>query len=162
MPTNSVFSLTHFPDLKYDNCGVPEDWEDEYTHCVPDTTNGGNFPNGTCPDLENPAPEGYDWSTSKEAERFNRMRDALQQQNRTILYSLCSWGDADVSSWGNETGASWRMSGDIFRMLKSPTINPPEQEFLLILTVRSGMAPNFTNSQPEHVPLELRRFLGPQ
>ncbi|KAK2763209.1 hypothetical protein FQN54_009845 [Arachnomyces sp. PD_36] len=100
--------------LKYDNCGVPEEWEDEYADCVPDPVNGGPFPNGTCPDLENPAPEGYDWTTSNTVKRYNAMRDALQQQNRTILYSLCNWGDAAVSSWGNGTGASWRMSDDIY------------------------------------------------
>lgn len=41
------------------------------------------------------------------------MRDALEAQNRTILYSLCEWGQADVTEWGNATGNSWRMSGDI-------------------------------------------------
>ena len=41
------------------------------------------------------------------------MRDALLAQNRTILYSLCDWGQADVGSWGNVTGNSWRMSSDI-------------------------------------------------
>jgi alpha-galactosidase len=41
------------------------------------------------------------------------MRDALLAEKRTILYSLCEWGDADVWAWGNETGNSWRMSGDI-------------------------------------------------
>jgi alpha-galactosidase len=41
------------------------------------------------------------------------MRDALLGQTRTILYSLCDWGQADVNTWGNETGNSWRMSGDI-------------------------------------------------
>lgn len=41
------------------------------------------------------------------------MRDALLQQNRTILYSLCEWGLAHVEKWGNATAESWRMSGDI-------------------------------------------------
>lgn len=41
------------------------------------------------------------------------MRDALLAQNRTILYSLCDWGQAAVGSWGNATGNSWRMSSDI-------------------------------------------------
>lgn len=44
------------------------------------------------------------------------MRDALEHVNRTILYSLCEWGDADVNEWGLQTGNSWRMSGDIQRM----------------------------------------------
>jgi alpha-galactosidase len=42
------------------------------------------------------------------------MRDALAQQNRTILYSLCEWGQAAVETWGNETAQSWRVTDDIF------------------------------------------------
>lgn len=57
--------------------------------------------------------EGYDFSQSRTAERYRRMRDALLAQDRVMLYSLCDWGQADVHSWGNETGSSWRMSGDI-------------------------------------------------
>jgi alpha-galactosidase len=41
------------------------------------------------------------------------MRDAILAQNRTMLYSLCQWGAANVQTWGNETGSSWRHSGDI-------------------------------------------------
>lgn len=71
--------------------------------------------NGTCTSntTSNLAPEGYDWSTSKSAERFNRMRDALKRQTREIIYNLCIWGTADVFSWGNDTAISWRMSNDI-------------------------------------------------
>ncbi|KAE8365442.1 putative alpha-galactosidase B [Aspergillus caelatus] len=99
--------------LKYDNCGVPTNWTDTYTHCVPDNTNGSKFPNGTCPDISNPAPTEYDWSSSKTAQRYEAMRDALLSVNRTILYSLCDWGQADVNQWGNATGNSWRTTGDI-------------------------------------------------
>ncbi|EAW14901.1 glycoside hydrolase family 27 protein [Aspergillus clavatus NRRL 1] len=97
--------------LKYDNCGVPSNWTDAYTFCVPDP--GSASTNGTCPDNENPAPQGYDWSTSLTAQRHQRMRDALLGVEHTIFYSLCEWGQADVSAWGNATGNSWRMSGDI-------------------------------------------------
>ena len=41
------------------------------------------------------------------------MRDALLAQNRTIQYSMCIWGTADVESWANGTGSSYRMSDDI-------------------------------------------------
>jgi alpha-galactosidase len=41
------------------------------------------------------------------------MRNALLKQNRTIQYSLCAWGHAHVEKWGNNTGHSWRMWGDI-------------------------------------------------
>ncbi|KAJ5948012.1 hypothetical protein N7466_001027 [Penicillium verhagenii] len=98
--------------LKYDNCGVPSNWTDKYNACVPDGDVGTN-PNGTCPDLTDPAPPGYDWSKSNTSIRYDRMRDALLDQTRTILFSLCDWGDAAVNSWGAETGNSWRMSGDI-------------------------------------------------
>lgn len=97
-------------DLKYDNCGVPQNWTDQYNYCVPGS---GNGPNGTCPNLQNPPPKGYDWSTSNTAQRYRRMRDALVSIDHTILYSLCDWGNADVNEWGNATGNSWRMSGDI-------------------------------------------------
>lgn len=104
-------------DLKYDNCGVPSSWADTYTYCVPD--GDGNYPNGTCPDLHDPAPEGYDWTQSKTYTRYVAMRDALLNVDRTIFYSLCDWGQADVNSWGNKTGNSWRMSGDITGMFYS-------------------------------------------
>ncbi|WDK12689.1 glycoside hydrolase family 27 protein [Colletotrichum graminicola] len=42
------------------------------------------------------------------------MRDALLAQDRSIQYSLCAWGHAHVEAWGNETGHSWRMWGDIY------------------------------------------------
>ncbi|KAJ5831777.1 hypothetical protein N7474_000088 [Penicillium riverlandense] len=98
--------------LKYDNCGVPSNWTDQYNFCVPDGTAAQN-PNGTCPTMTNPAPAGYNWATSKTHTRYTRMRDALLGAGRTILFSLCDWGDADVNTWGNATGNSWRMSGDI-------------------------------------------------
>jgi alpha-galactosidase len=99
--------------LKYDGCYAPANWTDEYVACVPDSTNDYEFPNGTCAVTNKTAPAGYDWSTSNTAQRYRNMRDALLAQNRTILYSLCEGGLANVVSWGNATGNSWRMSGDI-------------------------------------------------
>lgn len=105
------------PVLKYDNCGIPDDWTDDYVHCVPEAPgafdHSAKYPNGTCPDNDKPAPEGYDWSKSKTYERYRRMHEALQKAGRPILYSLCNWGDADVNTWGKELGSSWRMSFDI-------------------------------------------------
>ncbi len=46
------------------------------------------------------------------------MRDAIAKQSHPILFSLCEWGQADVTTWGNATGSSWRTTGDITR--KSP------------------------------------------
>jgi alpha-galactosidase len=80
---------------------VPEEWRDEYEY-APETQ-------------DNPEPPaGYDYGTSKTATRYNAMRDALVAQNRTIQYSLCAWGHAHVERWGNQTGHSWRMWGDIY------------------------------------------------
>ncbi|KAK1572728.1 alpha-galactosidase, partial [Colletotrichum navitas] len=105
--------------LKYDNCNVPEAWFDDWKY-VPELWLGGP-PNENQDDGQplnsktgKPAPAGYDWSTSRTAERYRIMRDALLAQDRSIQYSLCAWGHAHVEAWGNETGHSWRMWGDIY------------------------------------------------
>ena len=42
------------------------------------------------------------------------MRDALLQQPRDIIYSLCQYGMGNVWEWGTEVGGnSWRTTGDI-------------------------------------------------
>ena len=41
------------------------------------------------------------------------MQNALEVQNRTILYSLCEWGQNEPWTWGNSTASSWRTTGDI-------------------------------------------------
>lgn len=93
---------------------MPSNWTDQYTSCVPDQWQTyGPYINGTCAKSSSDPPVGYDWGTSNTAHRYRIMRDALLAQNRTILYSLCEWGHADVVAWGNNTGNSWRMSGDI-------------------------------------------------
>lgn len=45
--------------------------------------------------------------------RYPAMRDALNKTGRPIYYSLCSWGTDQVWQWGNQTGNSWRTTGDI-------------------------------------------------
>jgi alpha-galactosidase len=65
------------------------------------------------------APDDYDWGTSNTAKRYKRMRDALAKQDRVILFSMCVWGTGGVYSWGNDTGANWRMSNDIFNNWES-------------------------------------------
>ncbi|PMD32714.1 glycoside hydrolase family 27 protein [Hyaloscypha variabilis F] len=100
--------------FKYDNCYVPANWTDKYVACVPDQWQKyGPYINGTCAPSTSDAPPGYDWSQSNTSHRYEIMRDALLAQNRTILFSLCEWGQADVEEWGNATGNSWRISGDI-------------------------------------------------
>jgi len=110
----ATFASWDIDYLKYDNCYVPANWTDPYDYCVPDNAPVyGPYPNGTCATGDRTAPPGYDWSTSPSARRYGIMRDALAAQNRTILYSICSWGHAAVHLWGNSTGSSWRITGDI-------------------------------------------------
>ncbi|MFC7385379.1 ricin-type beta-trefoil lectin domain protein [Sphaerisporangium rhizosphaerae] len=46
-------------------------------------------------------------------QRYTAMRDALAATGRSILYSLCNWGQESVWTWGMATGNSWRTTGDI-------------------------------------------------
>jgi alpha-galactosidase len=67
----------------------------------------------------------YDWcsyssiapreSTLDDAQKpYIVMRDALKQQPRDIVYSLCQYGSKDVWKWGAEmNGNLWRTTGDI-------------------------------------------------
>ncbi|MEV6006939.1 ricin-type beta-trefoil lectin domain protein [Streptomyces sp. NPDC051976] len=45
--------------------------------------------------------------------RYQVMRDALSATGRPILFSLCSWGEDSVWTWGAGVGNSWRTTGDI-------------------------------------------------
>ncbi|MEU7874673.1 cellulose binding domain-containing protein [Dactylosporangium sp. NPDC049140] len=44
---------------------------------------------------------------------YTAMRDALKATGRPILFSLCSWGQDSVWTWGAPVGNSWRTTGDI-------------------------------------------------
>ncbi|CAJ2512888.1 Uu.00g010070.m01.CDS01 [Anthostomella pinea] len=102
--------------LKYDNCYIPDNWTDVCTSCKPDWGYGhdGSYGfNGTCLDTTGDCPAGYNYSQSSTAKRYRIMGDALMAQNRTILYSMCEWGDAEVWTWANATANSWRTTGDI-------------------------------------------------
>jgi hypothetical protein len=143
-------------DLKYDNCGVPANWTDQYTSCVPDGSNPP--PNGTCTS-PNPPPQGYNWSTSNTAERYRRMGDALRSQKRPIFYSLCDWGQANVQEWGKEVGRSWRMTGDIER---KSILCHYAHGFLTQITWLSLLGSYHGDIERQFFPNEFRRFLGPQ
>ncbi|KAF2792488.1 glycoside hydrolase family 27 protein [Melanomma pulvis-pyrius CBS 109.77] len=97
--------------LKYDNCNFPQELTDECKACVPE--NRDDLVNGTCTNTNGLCPPDYDYTQSHTHARYTTMRDALLAQPRTILYSLCEWGEAGVNQWGNDTASSWRMSFDI-------------------------------------------------
>lgn len=46
-------------------------------------------------------------------ERYERMRDALNQTGRPIFYSACEWGEMLPSLWFRTIANSWRTTGDI-------------------------------------------------
>ncbi|KAM0712301.1 hypothetical protein Q7P37_011396 [Cladosporium fusiforme] len=52
--------------------------------------------------------------------RFNDMAKALKDTGRSILYSLCSWGEDYVHTWGPSIANSWRISGDIYDSFARP------------------------------------------
>ena len=45
--------------------------------------------------------------------RYTTMRNALAATGRSILFSLCSWGQESVWTWGAGVGNMWRTTGDI-------------------------------------------------
>jgi alpha-galactosidase len=63
----------------------------------------------------------YDWCGARNIYTDEEMRaayqvmgDALLKSGRSILYSLCQYGRADVWNWGADVGANaWRTTGDI-------------------------------------------------
>ncbi len=58
----------------------------------------------------------YDWcnhadETSEHA--YPRMRDALLQSGRPIVFSICEWGQGRPWLWGAQVGNLWRTTSDI-------------------------------------------------
>ncbi len=45
--------------------------------------------------------------------RYTTMSNALKATGRSILFSLCSWGQESVWTWGGGVGNMWRTTGDI-------------------------------------------------
>jgi len=46
-------------------------------------------------------------------ERYTKMRNALLNSGRDIVFSMCSWGEEEVWTWGAEVGNAWRTTADI-------------------------------------------------
>ncbi|WP_189134308.1 NPCBM/NEW2 domain-containing protein [Wenjunlia tyrosinilytica] len=45
--------------------------------------------------------------------RYRKMRDALKNTGRPIVYSICEWGQNKPWEWAQDTGNLWRTTGDI-------------------------------------------------
>lgn len=64
--------------------------------------------------------EGLSGTPAISADRYRKMRDALNSTGRPIVYSLCQWGEDQVWNWGATIANSWRMSGDIYDNFDRP------------------------------------------
>ncbi|KAK5746195.1 hypothetical protein LTR17_000929 [Elasticomyces elasticus] len=132
--------------LKYDNCFPPEEWIDDCFACNGDPSfDKIGKVNGSCT-AETPPTPYYSWNNTSPhcayewpvdnvnytakytALKYRIMREALLDQNRTILFSLCEWGVDQPHRWANSTGNSWRSTNDI---------NPSWSRILEILNVNS-------------------------
>ena len=57
-----------------------------------------------------------DWCNSEGLDpevQYARLRDALAQSGRPIVFSICNWGVKAPWRWGPKTGNLWRTTGDI-------------------------------------------------
>lgn len=52
--------------------------------------------------------------------RYNVMSEALNATGRSILYSLCNWGENYPWNWGTTISNSWRISGDVYDSFDRP------------------------------------------
>ncbi|HEY2016087.1 MAG TPA: glycoside hydrolase family 27 protein, partial [Bryobacteraceae bacterium] len=60
------------------------------------------------------ASQVYDNSQATMAAAYAKMGNALLHSGRTIVYSLCQYGENDVGEWGAKVGGNlWRTTGDI-------------------------------------------------
>lgn len=58
----------------------------------------------------------YDWCSTgvrNAEEAYATMADALRATGRSILFSLCEWGNSRPWLWGAKIGNMWRTTGDI-------------------------------------------------
>jgi alpha-galactosidase len=60
------------------------------------------------------ASQVYDNTQATMAAAYAKMGNALANSGRTIVYSLCQYGNLDVGEWGEKIGGNlWRTTGDI-------------------------------------------------
>ncbi|KAI4130612.1 MAG: hypothetical protein LQ347_003309 [Umbilicaria vellea] len=52
--------------------------------------------------------------------RYNAMSQALNATGRSILYSMCNWGQDQPWNWAQTMANSWRISGDVYDSFDRP------------------------------------------
>ena len=58
----------------------------------------------------------YDWcnhASETAQQAYSRMRDALQQSGRPMVFSICEWGQSRPWLWATNVGNLWRTTSDI-------------------------------------------------
>jgi alpha-galactosidase len=58
----------------------------------------------------------YDWcnhGTANAEETYKTMRDALHAAGRSVVFSLCEWGNNKPWLWAEDVGHLWRTTGDV-------------------------------------------------
>ena len=58
----------------------------------------------------------YDWcqhANESAAAAYTRMRDALRQSGRPMVFSICEWGESKPWLWAAPVGNLWRTTSDI-------------------------------------------------
>ncbi|GME39535.1 Glycoside hydrolase clan GH-D [Neofusicoccum parvum] len=60
------------------------------------------------------------WANPDPSVRFAKMSEALDAQDRPILFQICQWGvGEDLGEWAPKIGNSWRISNDIYNSWSS-------------------------------------------
>ena len=88
--------------------------------------------------------------------RYDVMSKALNQTGRSMLYSLCNWGDDNPFDWAYSISNSWRMSGDVYDSFNRPDSRCPCLEtpcawpgyHCSVMNILNKMAPITSRSQP--------------
>ncbi len=92
-----------FDYLKYDWCSYNRGLEEHRNNTSWDPSRAGNITYAN-----------NNYSLEDHKRPFKMMQEALAQQPRDIIYSLCQYGMNNVWEWGAEVGGhSWRTTNDI-------------------------------------------------
>lgn len=89
--------------------------------------------------------QGLSGNSAVSYNRYKAMGDALNATGRPIYYSLCSWGEDAVYSWGKNISNSWRMSGDIYDSFDVPNASCPCTDQTYLFCPSTGYDCSFLN-----------------
>lgn len=91
----------------------------------------------------------YDWCNNdgqSAPASYRRMRDALKNSGRPIVFNLCEWGSNKPWTWAKGVGHMWRVSGDIIDIFDGDI----DWGGLSVLSIIDIMAPLSSYAGPGH------------